>query len=203
MRVNTPRFTETEKRILKLYFDGLKPKEIASSIGCSVRTVYKAVYKYRRAVREGADPAKLRSLIMDASQSADKCSIDQAGLQRGIAAIPLRGFQYPLMIAPIVPMAPSEIKEALSILKEATAQLREVAGHISKLTVEIESLRATLMRMEPELRSLKDLEEIPMVSAQENRNVLKIRGSDDLPSYLRDNPWLEILASLPRMPRYH
>ncbi|MEZ0247927.1 MAG: sigma factor-like helix-turn-helix DNA-binding protein [Thermoproteus sp.] len=42
------RLTATEQRVVELYNNGLKPREIANRLGISINTVYKALSKHRR-----------------------------------------------------------------------------------------------------------------------------------------------------------
>ncbi|CCC82266.1 helix-turn-helix domain-containing protein [Thermoproteus tenax] len=42
------KLTATEQRIVQLYSEGLKPREIANRLGISINTVYKALSKHRR-----------------------------------------------------------------------------------------------------------------------------------------------------------
>jgi len=50
------KLTRTEEMAAELYFEqGLKPKEIASKLGISVNTVYKAISKYRNHRRNNVD----------------------------------------------------------------------------------------------------------------------------------------------------
>ncbi|MGC9050401.1 sigma factor-like helix-turn-helix DNA-binding protein [Pyrobaculum sp.] len=44
------RLTETERRVAELYSRGMRPREIAESLGISINTVYKALSKARRAM---------------------------------------------------------------------------------------------------------------------------------------------------------
>ncbi|MCD6369656.1 MAG: sigma-70 region 4 domain-containing protein [Thermoproteales archaeon] len=57
------RLTETERKAVKEYLNGLKPKEIASKLGISVRTVYKALWKYRKISGEKVVRAKRRRIV--------------------------------------------------------------------------------------------------------------------------------------------
>ncbi|MEL9990966.1 MAG: sigma factor-like helix-turn-helix DNA-binding protein [Thermoproteus sp.] len=42
------KLTATEQRVVELYNNGLKPREIANKLGISINTVYKALSKHRR-----------------------------------------------------------------------------------------------------------------------------------------------------------
>lgn len=48
------RLTETEKKVAELHGRGLRPREIAETLGISINTVYKALSKARRAMGEDA-----------------------------------------------------------------------------------------------------------------------------------------------------
>ena len=50
------KLTQTEQRIVELYRRGMKPREIAESLGVSVNTVYKALSKARRILGELEPP---------------------------------------------------------------------------------------------------------------------------------------------------
>lgn len=192
MTGSMPRFTETEKRILQLYFDGYRPKEISESLKCSVRTVYKAVYKYRRALREGVDPIDLKKAIFK-NETNDSSSPSISPRMQFNATLPF-------VVTPVVPIATNELKEMISILKESLMQFRDLAECISKLNEEINLLRTAMMRVEREIRKLQ----FTKPSATDLSGIEKSSESSklsELPSYLRNNPWLEILASLPNIPR--
>lgn len=42
------KLTATEQRVVELYNNGLRPRDIANRLGISINTVYKALSKYRR-----------------------------------------------------------------------------------------------------------------------------------------------------------
>ncbi|MCU7787264.1 helix-turn-helix domain-containing protein [Pyrobaculum sp. 3827-6] len=44
------RLTETERRVAELYSRGMRPREIAESLGISINTVYKALSRARKAM---------------------------------------------------------------------------------------------------------------------------------------------------------
>jgi hypothetical protein len=45
------KLTETERRVAELYSRGMRPREIAESLGISINTVYKALSKARKAMQ--------------------------------------------------------------------------------------------------------------------------------------------------------
>jgi Sigma-70, region 4. len=72
--------TDTEKRIIETYIQkGGSAKEIASMLNVSERTVYKALYKYRKAALEmGIDPSNfyLRKTVVSSAPQKQSISPD-------------------------------------------------------------------------------------------------------------------------------
>ncbi len=52
------KLTATEQRVVELYSNGLKPREIANKLGISINTVYKALSKHRRLVESSPQAAE-------------------------------------------------------------------------------------------------------------------------------------------------
>lgn len=145
--------TRTESLIVAAYMSRDPPpkaKELASQLGVSVRTVYKALYKYRKLCRElGIKPP-----------AAYKRRSSGSG---------------------------SQLEEVVA--EEVRRWLGEVLGgpSPSALLSELRALRRSVERLNESINRL-----IMLLESQ------SLRGGDDqldLPSFVKGNPWLEVLRS--------
>ena len=185
------RFTETEKQILQYYLRGLAPKQVAEVVKCSVNTVYKAIYKYRRALREGIPKEELHRMIGVEAAGPASASPASAGPMTPLGtpqpAMPQPAYP-PMILSPVfaLPAQPQPLLDQ-SQLRELTSALREIASLLAEIRAELQALRASL----PVRSASPPLKAEPPYEHE--------FAPSELPSYLRDNPWLEILASRPRL----
>ncbi|RLF06768.1 MAG: hypothetical protein DRK00_00615 [Thermoprotei archaeon] len=146
--------TKTESLIVAAYMSRNPPpkaKELASQLGVSVRTVYKALYKYRKLCRElGIEP-------LTVSRRRSARSISQL---EEVVAEEVRRWLSEVLSGP----SPSALLSELSALRRSIEKLNESIDKLIKLL------------------------EAPNVRNSEEDQL-------GLPSFVRDNPWLEVLRS--------
>jgi uncharacterized coiled-coil protein SlyX len=130
------RLTKTESIIIAEYLSRSPPpraKDLAAELGVSIKTVYKALYKYRK----------------------------------------LKGLQN---------LASATTQEATS----------EPGDHDEKSLIEaIYELKHSVDRLNEHLRIL-----IELLSKREVSMIRDVNVSDNLPQFVKDNPWLEIVGNL-------
>lgn len=145
--------TRTESLIVAAYMSRDPPpkaKELASRLGVSVRTVYKAIYKYRRICRElGIEP---------------------------LAVFRQRGGR-----------SRRRLEEATA--GEVRRWLNEVLGEPSSraLLSEIQALRMSVESLTESINKLIRLLESQKPPVEEDQL--------EVPSFIKDNPWLDVLRS--------
>ena len=119
------KFSETEKKIIEEYIKGLKPREIARKLKVSVRTVYKATWKYRKSTKA----------IGSGTSSKERHDLYD-----------------------------KKLDTIIMLLEKIEEELTHLNNSVNALSVGFS------------LKSFKDTEK-----------------REDLPSFLKDNPWIEVL----------
>lgn len=192
--------TETERKIVSTYLQHRgKARDIAHTLGVSERTVYKALYKYRKLARErGIDPS---AFYLRESASYRPSNI-YSGSQ-SIAPI-LDGIKHEI-IAELVPVIEEAVRQAIKRSLESTLfkQREEVlaafstpnhargdSDQVARLISSIERLNENLVRFS---QALTNIYSGNAVHAQQ-RSWAPRTHDDSLPSFVVDNPWLEVLS---------
>ncbi|MCD6095282.1 MAG: sigma-70 family RNA polymerase sigma factor [Thermoprotei archaeon] len=165
------KFSETERQIITYYLKGMRPKEIAKLLGCSVRTVYKATYKYRRWLRDTQQPSP-------SSPAAGSKFHEIPNTDRSILAPPHAHF---------IAIPSAEVYELVNYLRELITLIKDLSKSISELNLNIERLYDSLTNSR--LINFRETE-VTYISS----TPLTYHESDPLPSYLKDNPWVDILS---------
>ncbi|OYT32287.1 MAG: hypothetical protein B6U94_00420 [Thermofilum sp. ex4484_79] len=191
--------TKTEQRIISYYLEnGGSAKSIAKALGVSERTVYKALYLFRRKLRErGIDTSKLylRSTTEARSIHPNKSELRCEGkdLEEIISKRIL-----PIILEQVRMVLHEELRKIFAKKK----MLTDKSGFkINFEKVNEESLLSALSSLN---RSIQEL----------NRNILHLVSlldkndflSEDneigtaptakaLPSFIRGNPWMEVLRT--------
>lgn len=192
-----PRLSDTEKAIVKLYLNGLKPKEIAERLGCSVKTVYKATSKYR----------KLLSMGINVDLSGVNVSEHKVVKATGVSTGETREHTQPSIdVASIV----KEVVE--SVIRVYTDTLtnvlsRTIKEHEESLLGAINELLKSIDRLCCEINELGNL--IRRLGTSGTQVVPKLEKPTELvktievevPDFVRDNPWVEILRVRGRYPQ--
>ncbi len=206
--------TDTERRIVEYFLrNGGSAKDIASALNVSERTVYKALYKYRKLAREnGIDPSAfyLRGTLQPAPLPSARESVVTPGyeqryvidrikkeileeitevLERSVREAVLSAFEE-LLIASEPRLKPVTAPKYTAIL--------ENSGYSVTL---LEKLVENLERLNHNFESLsKKLELIQRANTtytgSQQPTVLEKSPSpldDAMPSFVKDNPWIEVL----------
>jgi len=187
--------TETEKRIVTEFMKTKLPaKELAKKLNVSVRTVYKALYKYRRALKKrGIDVRNLYLLSSRNSkskakpapkpevseqqnqvQSIEGMSVDIAWLRSEIKKIVM---EYVQELGSVRAPANDTQEKTLALMQRMIALLEEINKNLIALNRALERSRVMVRRAKPQSVRL----EIPLDSS--------------LPTFVQGNPWIEVLAS--------
>ncbi|MEM0334791.1 MAG: helix-turn-helix domain-containing protein [Thermofilum sp.] len=193
--------TETERRIVVAYLKQRgKARDLAHALGVSERTVYKALYKYRKLARErGVDPSAfyLRgSFGYQPDNGRDE-------LQR-----PLLNFEgiKQEIIAELVPVIEEAVRQAVKQSLEellsgqrgraaaaspsASNHLKSDSDQIARLILTIEKLNENLVKFGQAITNLYSTG-TPRVQQHSWQNRAH---EDSLPSFVVGNPWLEVLS---------
>ena len=178
--------TETERRIVIQYLKTrFQPKRLAESLNVSVRTVYKALYKYRKALRKrGIDPSELYLA---------KKSSDSAGPVAGEVALDTE------KIRDIVKEIVEEHLEKLGILgvEESSGTEKQAADSIETYLNKVEEVIYLLKEINRNIQELRrELSSIakPIRTEGIKQKVGVGEDSYQLPSFIENNPWLEVLS---------
>ena len=187
--------TETEKRIVTEFMKTKLPaKELAKKLNVSVRTVYKALYKYRRALKKrGIDVRNLYLLSSRNSkskakpapkpevseqqnqvQSIEGMSVDIAWLRSEIKKIVM---EYVQELGSVRAPANDTQEKTLALMQRMITLLEEINKNLIALNRALERSRVMVRRAKPQSVRL----EIPLDSS--------------LPTFVQGNPWIEVLAS--------
>lgn len=129
--------TQTERIIVAEYISRVPPpkaKELAAELGVSVKTVYKALYKYRKMKKDD-------------------------------------------------PRANTDLKSFYS-REEENIQMKEILQALYTLKLSIDQLNNTLKNL---INVISDLQ-------QEKETLMSSKNI--LPSFVEDNPWLEVVSRL-------
>jgi len=174
------RLTDTEKAIVKEYLNGLSPREIAEKLKVSIKTVYKALSKYRKLQREKG----LRTQTQVAATSTPstvtaEASISEEALLKVLAKILAEAFK--------------EIQTKPSITVEKPTAQPANAELLSALIKEIANLAEQIKELNKNLRSLRYMIKISELPTREEIVASYTPEEETLPSYLRENPWIEVL----------
>ena len=192
--------TETERRIVEAYLQRRgRAKDLAKLLGVSERTVYKALYKYRKLARErGIDPSAfylrggaLHTEIPRESSLSAPHSLED--LKREI-------------LAELIPVIENAIKQTLMAALRGTYAVPQCAApvprdsilaandQINKLIISIEKLNENLVKFNRAITSLYSSSS----DAAAQRTWHSTASDASLPSFVVDNPWLEVLSRAAR-----
>lgn len=156
--------TYTERKIMEEYLKGLKPKEIARRLKVSIKTVYKAVWKYRKNFRalHGIGKKSGENSVNNIAATAIAMEMVAQGLRKALEYSNIDRFD-----------------EALVILKRIEDKLSKINNNLSQL-IDIMS-NSTSVNLRFREKSIRDS---PFTR-------------EELPEFIRGNPWLEVLRTRP------
>ena len=185
------KMTKTERKIIIYYLEhGGKAKEIASALNVSERTVYKALYLFRKKLKEkGINPSELylRSSI---EQKNAKAIVAPSSYEKNLEEI-INKKILPIILNQVRNVLREELKKILykeekNTEKEIIAQ-GDLVNAISVLNNSIRELNENIVSLISFLNK-KD-------NTQTNMKDIKIVARETLPSFVRGNPWVEVLKS--------
>jgi len=163
---------------VKEYLNGLTPREIAEKLKVSIKTVYKALSKYRKIQREKSSQAQSR-VVATAVPTATEVSISEEALLKVLAKILAEAFK--------------EMQTKPSVVAEKSAAHAISAELLSALIKEIANLAEQIKELNRNLRSLRYIIKISELPTREEIVVGCTPEEETLPSYLKENPWIEVL----------
>lgn len=176
------RLTDTEKAIVKEYLNGLAPREIAEKLKVSIKTVYKALSKYRKLQREkglqAQTPTTATSTHSTSTVTAE-ASISEEALLKVLAKILAEAFKE------------IQTKPSVSVEKPTVQPVN--AELLSALIKEIANLAEQIKELNKNLRSLRYMIKISELPTREEIVASYTPEEETLPSYLKENPWVEVL----------
>lgn len=168
------KLTKTELAVGELYYrQGLRPREIAQRLGISINTVYKALSKYRSYMRdnisgEGAGFSEQASTVTE--------------VQGNMQGTGLLSLSFTINIAQPTPIG----NDGLTGISDA---LNALSREIKLLKDEYSQLMNVLMELKKLITSIKPIECGDSLSEQH------IDSNMNLPSFVRDNVWVDIIRS--------
>lgn len=183
--------TETERRIVIYYLETrLQPKQLAESLNVSVRTVYKALYKYRKALKKrGIDPSELYLLKKPAKQDSILQTTDKEATAVDLEKI--RSMVREIVEEHLAKLGILENEKSNNIGKGSPDPNEKV--YLSKIDEVIYLLRE-INRNIQELQRELSRASTPIRTERLKRIVSVRDGRVELPSFVENNPWLEVLS---------
>jgi len=204
--------TDTERRVVEYFLrHGGSAKDIASALDVSERTVYKALYKYRKLAREhGLDPSAfyLRGALQQPSVQTRETQVAESAisqdivdrikkelleeiteaLEKSVREAVLSAFEEILVASETRIRAPPSVQR-LPVTENVTDSplLRRLIDSLERLNQNFESFskKIELLHYSPALRNNINR---PVFHEAEDPS-----PSGELPSFIKDNPWIEVL----------
>jgi transposase len=200
--------TDTEKRIIETYIQkGGSAKEIASMLNVSERTVYKALYKYRKAALEmGIDPSNfyLRKTVVSSApqkQSISPDVIEEMKEQLLVEITRIIEESIQKSLRGVLEEFLSEQKASLSLRKDEPKNMALQESQLEyvflRLSETLEKLNANIEKLNQKIDKLDVPRQFSGNSSAWSRETYTVETS--LPSFVQGNPWIDIL-SRPRVP---
>ncbi|OYT31737.1 MAG: hypothetical protein B6U94_01970 [Thermofilum sp. ex4484_79] len=184
MRDPLENLTATEKKIVEAFLNGLTFREIADKLGVSIRTVYKAVYKYRRNLREmgrheeaeklkrrGRRPKIEKKAVLSREASLDKIA------SKAIYDVL---YEYTRKI----------IERGIKAIDKEECDGSDIYSKLNEIVQLLNAINENIIKM------LNAISKIETVKTYETRTIFT--GETEKLSFLIDNPWLEVLKSRKR-----
>lgn len=199
--------TDTERRIVEFFLkNGGSARDIAEALNVSERTVYKALYKYRKIAREkGLDPSAfyLRGTLQlpspspnnppplpsEAIENLKKELLKELSevLERSIRESILSVFEEISAASSLRYNQVPTVKPSQSIIEDSeTLLFRRLTENLERLNYNIERLTLRLETLPSDMITSK------MVSVHQ-RSEDNSASRNTLPSFVQDNPWIEVL----------
>ncbi|HDJ89485.1 MAG TPA: HTH domain-containing protein [Thermoprotei archaeon] len=189
-RIILDSLTSTERRIVEEYLKNkeISPKELAIKLNVSIRTVYKALYKYRRELRRIGNIEEAERLKRKRGRRPKKIVND--------ASFTSSSGEY--ISDSLSNVASKAIYDAiyhyiLSMLKEGVFKID--INEINLLVNSINELRKSIVELNQNIIYLIENKDKIIVTnkIKIKNNIDEKNSNEELPSFLIDNPWIEVL----------
>lgn len=202
--------TLTERKVISEFSKGLRPKEIATKLNISVRTVYKALYKYRKNLKKlglVSEVEKYRikrvksSKVIQNENSISRSEVSNIVKEANIPTSSVSDYTQNLqfqttqlqnLLAQILGgmvwysflqngnNTNTMFREMISVLKQLVQVLESIDEKLARLVNNIYRINESLLKGNAML-----------TSEEEKSNTFE--SNETLPSFLLDNPWIEVL----------
>ncbi|AKG38920.1 MAG: helix-turn-helix transcriptional regulator [Infirmifilum sp.] len=200
--------TDTERKIVEFFIkQGGTAREIASSLNVSERTVYKALYKYRKIAREkGIDPSAfyLRGTIQVPARSSNSSPVIQPDhiellkkellkelaeiLEKSVHEAVLSAFEELSLASSATlrrssPMRTPQLNSEepdITIYRRLAENLERLNYNIEKLSIKLENLNGGQLTQK--------ISYLQYSTGDNNHG-----NNEMLPSFVQNNPWIEVL----------
>ncbi|NPA69992.1 MAG: sigma-70 family RNA polymerase sigma factor [Crenarchaeota archaeon] len=219
------KLSKTEIEVGKLYFEhGKKPKEIAELLGLSINTVYKAISKYRSYMRElererkverGESSSREGSILKseenreEGKDVAKELNIENENGKTMIVVEELksrisRKVTTVLSFKAYMPLLPSSFityeSPVRSILPSSTRSdvdlVSKFVDCMLSIARELENIRDVLLKISERIENIKIVNENGNSrTVIENQSTEKRNDEYNIPSFIRDNVWVDIIKS--------
>ncbi|RLE61556.1 MAG: hypothetical protein DRJ35_00105 [Thermoprotei archaeon] len=207
------RLTDTERRIVETYARrGGSAKELAAFLGVSERTVYKALYKYRKIAKDmGLDPSKfylrqsLASSVNDNGKNGSMGFIESKSIIEEIRNAVLKDIKR--IVEESVKEALREVLasernyvlpqtvESRSVVENSDVVSERLVVLMERLALGIDNLNKNIEKLSAKIDNLGEGAVTRQRKVREYLSeAVKDDGKAGLPSYVIDNPWIEVLS---------
>ncbi|RLE71177.1 MAG: hypothetical protein DRJ43_00260 [Thermoprotei archaeon] len=171
--------TRTERRIIAAFLSESPPpkaKEVARQLGVSVRTVYKALYKYRKLCRERGVEPPIPYLRGGSRRSGVEAIVEDV----------VRG-----LLPQLREVVAEEVRRWLVNTVSCPPGTDGSQPEVETLLVALRDLQRSIEKLNNSINRLID--SLPRTS--ENLSTSNCVG-EELPSFIVENPWITRIAQL-------